>query len=110
MSAAIAGVEVARDVEAGETGRVKYYAGHESTYRSLEAEGASCWDRTAYDAFTMRPFLELARPHQQVIFPSHLGLTRGALAEAGAKTRATKLEPFVRSDLCVARLAGGRAR
>lgn len=39
---------------------MKYYAGHESTYRSLEAEGASCWDRTAFDAFYMRPFLELA--------------------------------------------------
>jgi predicted ArsR family transcriptional regulator len=55
------------------------------------------------------PFLELARAHQDVICPIHLGLMRGALAELGAKTRATKLEPFVRPDLCVARLAGGRA-
>jgi predicted ArsR family transcriptional regulator len=55
------------------------------------------------------PFLELARTHQDVICPIHLGLMRGALAELGAKTRATKLEPFVRPDLCVARLAGGRA-
>jgi predicted ArsR family transcriptional regulator len=55
------------------------------------------------------PFLELARSHQDVICPIHLGLIRGALAELGAKTRATKLEPFVRPDLCVARLAGGRA-
>ena len=30
---------------------------------------------------------------------------RGALAEAGATTRATRLEPFVRPDLCVAHLA-----
>ncbi|HET6867085.1 MAG TPA: helix-turn-helix domain-containing protein [Solirubrobacteraceae bacterium] len=51
------------------------------------------------------PFLELARSHQDVICPIHLGLIRGALAELGAKTRATKLEPFVRPDLCVARLA-----
>ncbi len=51
------------------------------------------------------PFLELARSHQEVICPIHLGLMRGALAELGAKTRATKLEPFVRPDLCVARLA-----
>lgn len=55
------------------------------------------------------PFLELARTHQEVICPIHLGLMRGALAELGAKTRATKLEPFVRPDLCVARLAGGRS-
>jgi SAM-dependent methyltransferase len=39
---------------------MKYYAGHESTYQRLEAEGVSCWDRTAFDAFCMRPFLELA--------------------------------------------------
>ena len=51
------------------------------------------------------PFLELARAHQDVICPIHLGLMRGALSELGAKTRATKLEPFVRPDLCVARLA-----
>lgn len=55
------------------------------------------------------PFLELAREHRDVICPIHLGLMRGALDELGAKTRATKLEPFVRPDLCVARLAGGRA-
>ena len=56
------------------------------------------------------PFLELARAHQDVICPIHLGIMRGALAELGASTRATKLEPFVRPDLCVARLAVGRAR
>ncbi len=56
------------------------------------------------------PFLELARSHQAVICPIHLGLMRGALAELGATTRATTLEPFVRPDLCVARIAGGRAR
>lgn len=52
------------------------------------------------------PFLELARRHQEVVCPIHLGLMRGALAETGATTRATKLEPFVRADLCVAHLAG----
>lgn len=55
------------------------------------------------------PFLELARQHQDVICPIHLGLMRGALAELGAATRATKLEPFVRPDLCVAHLAVARA-
>ncbi|HET7648117.1 MAG TPA: helix-turn-helix domain-containing protein [Gaiellaceae bacterium] len=54
------------------------------------------------------PFLELAREHQDVICTIHLGLMRGALSELGARTRATKLEPFVRPDLCVARLAGGK--
>ncbi|HEX6762791.1 MAG TPA: helix-turn-helix domain-containing protein [Gaiellaceae bacterium] len=51
------------------------------------------------------PFLELARSHQEVICPIHLGLMRGALSELGAKTRATRLEPFVEPDLCVAHLA-----
>jgi predicted ArsR family transcriptional regulator len=56
------------------------------------------------------PFLELARSHREVICPIHLGMIRGALGELGARTRATKLEPFVQPDLCVARLAGGRSR
>ena len=51
------------------------------------------------------PFLELARRHQDVVCPIHLGLMRGALAEVGARTTATRLEPFVKPDLCVARLA-----
>jgi predicted ArsR family transcriptional regulator len=55
------------------------------------------------------PFLELARRHQEVVCPIHLGLIRGALAELGATTSATKLEPFVQPDLCVAHLAA-RAR
>ncbi|HET7043914.1 MAG TPA: helix-turn-helix domain-containing protein [Gaiellaceae bacterium] len=56
------------------------------------------------------PFLELAKRHQEVVCPIHLGLMRGALAGAGATTQATKLEPFVRPDLCVAHLAGAGAR
>ena len=51
------------------------------------------------------PFFELARAHQDVICPIHLGLIRGALAELGGKTRATKLEPFAQPDLCVLHLA-----
>jgi predicted ArsR family transcriptional regulator len=50
------------------------------------------------------PFLELARRHQEVVCPIHLGLIRGALDELGATTTATKLEPFVRDDLCIAHL------
>ena len=37
-----------------------YYEGHEHAYKKLEAEGASCWDRTAYEQFCLRPFLEAA--------------------------------------------------
>jgi predicted ArsR family transcriptional regulator len=56
------------------------------------------------------PFLELARSHQDLICPIHLGLMRGALAEVGASSRVTRLEPFARPDLCVAHLARrGRA-
>ncbi len=51
------------------------------------------------------PFLELARRHEEVVCPIHLGLMRGALSELGAQTTATKLEPFVRPELCVAHLA-----
>jgi hypothetical protein len=32
---------------------------------------------------------------------------RGALSELGASSTATRLEPFVRPDLCVAHLAPG---
>jgi predicted ArsR family transcriptional regulator len=51
------------------------------------------------------PFLELARRHREVVCPIHLGLMRGALAELGAGTTATTLEPFVEPDLCIAHLA-----
>jgi predicted ArsR family transcriptional regulator len=51
------------------------------------------------------PFLEIAQRHPDVVCPIHLGLMRGALAELGATTTATALEPFVRPDLCIARLA-----
>lgn len=54
------------------------------------------------------PFLELARRHQEVVCPIHLGLIRGALGELGAKTTVTKLEPFVQPDLCIAYLATSR--
>lgn len=54
------------------------------------------------------PFLELARRNQDVVCPIHLGLMRGALAESGATTRTTSLEPFLREDLCVAHLGGVR--
>jgi SAM-dependent methyltransferase len=37
---------------------VKYYEGHEHVYRRLRDDGHACWDKTAFDAFYMRPFLD----------------------------------------------------
>jgi predicted ArsR family transcriptional regulator len=58
------------------------------------------------------PFLELATRHPEVVCPIHLGIVRGAFAQLGASTTATKIEPFVRPDLCVVQLAAtpGAAR
>lgn len=54
------------------------------------------------------PFLEVARAQRDVVCPIHLGLMRGALAELGAATLVTRIEPFARPDVCVAHLAGSR--
>jgi predicted ArsR family transcriptional regulator len=56
------------------------------------------------------PFGETAVEYGGVVCPLHLGLMRGALEQLGGAVETTTLEPFVRSDLCVARLAHGRAR
>lgn len=42
--------------------RRRYAALHDDAYRALVDEGAVCWDRTDFDAFTLRPFLERALP------------------------------------------------
>jgi SAM-dependent methyltransferase len=39
---------------------VKYYEAHEGVYRRLRDDGHACWDKTAFDQFYMRPFLEEA--------------------------------------------------
>ena len=44
---------------------MKYYEGHEKAYRKLKASGHVCWDKTAFDGFYMRPFLEAALTHMQ---------------------------------------------
>jgi predicted ArsR family transcriptional regulator len=54
------------------------------------------------------PFLELAQRQRDIVCPIHLGLMRGALAELGASSSVSKLEPFVRPDLCVAHLSAPR--
>ncbi|HJP72116.1 MAG TPA: helix-turn-helix domain-containing protein [Candidatus Limnocylindria bacterium] len=48
------------------------------------------------------PFGTLAVGRERVVCGVHLGLMRGALATVGAPLEATRLEPFVRPDLCVA--------
>jgi len=50
------------------------------------------------------PFREVAQRHTEVVCTLHLGLMRGALEALHAPVEATTLEPFVRPNLCVARL------
>lgn len=51
------------------------------------------------------PFREVAEQHSRVVCGIHLGLMQGALEGLGAPLEATRLEPFVTPDLCVAYLA-----
>jgi len=50
------------------------------------------------------PFREVAQRHTDVVCALHLGLLQGALDVLRAPVEATSLEPFVRPNLCVARL------
>jgi len=50
------------------------------------------------------PFREVAQRHSDVVCTIHLGLMQGALEALRAPVEATALEPFVRPNLCVARL------
>lgn len=50
------------------------------------------------------PFLELAQDRSDVVCPVHLGLMQGALERWGSDVTATRLEPFVEPDLCLAHL------
>jgi predicted ArsR family transcriptional regulator len=51
------------------------------------------------------PFLPFDRRHLPVVCGVHLGFIRGAFRELGSTRDATAIEPFVRPDLCVARLS-----
>lgn len=51
------------------------------------------------------PFAALARERQEVVCSVHLGMLRGAVRAMTAPLRVTALEPFVRPDLCLVRLA-----
>lgn len=50
------------------------------------------------------PFLPLERHRIPVVCGIHLGFIKGALRELGSTRDAVDIEPFVRPDLCVARL------
>ena len=50
------------------------------------------------------PFLEVARGNSQLVCSAHLGLLRGALAEAGVPLTAKTLNPLVEPALCIAHL------
>jgi predicted ArsR family transcriptional regulator len=55
------------------------------------------------------PFLDLVPEHAAVICPLHLGLMQGVLQGLGAEVTATRLEPFVEADLCLAHTGRGEA-
>jgi predicted ArsR family transcriptional regulator len=50
------------------------------------------------------PFREVAEQQPEVVCSVHLGLMRGVLATLGAPLEATRLQPFVTPQLCVAHL------
>jgi predicted ArsR family transcriptional regulator len=51
------------------------------------------------------PFLPIERRRLPAVCGVHLGFLRGALRELGSSRDAVSIEPFVRPDLCVARLS-----
>ncbi len=51
------------------------------------------------------PFMPIERRRLPDVCAVHLGFLRGALRELGSTRDAVSIEPFVRPDLCVARLA-----
>jgi predicted ArsR family transcriptional regulator len=88
---------------------------HEATARVnrvLAAIGFQPEVRTGSDNAEIRlhhcPFREVAERHTDVVCAIHLGLMQGALAELRAPLEAQSLEPFVTSNLCVARLQATR--
>lgn len=55
------------------------------------------------------PFREVAEKHPDVVCAIHLGLMQGALSEQNTPIQASSLEPFVRPNLCVARLQSAKS-
>lgn len=51
------------------------------------------------------PFLELAKKHQDVVCPIHLGLMRGAMQAWRSPVSIRRLESFTRPDLCTVHLS-----
>lgn len=52
------------------------------------------------------PFREAAEQNREIVCTIHLGLMRGILGELDAPIDATRLDSFVKPDLCIAHLAG----
>lgn len=53
------------------------------------------------------PFLDFTTPTGGLVCAIHLGLMQGVLDEADTDVRVESLDPFVRPDLCCARLSSG---
>jgi predicted ArsR family transcriptional regulator len=51
------------------------------------------------------PFRGVAAEYPEVVCSMHLGMLRRTLADSGAPASATRLEPFVEPELCVATIA-----
>jgi predicted ArsR family transcriptional regulator len=56
------------------------------------------------------PFREVADENLQVVCAVHLGIMQGVLEELRSPVTATRLEPFVEPQLCVAHLGKARRR
>lgn len=50
------------------------------------------------------PFGDVAEEHPKIVCAFHAGLIDGALHEAGSETSLASLDPWARTDACVARL------
>jgi predicted ArsR family transcriptional regulator len=51
------------------------------------------------------PFLEVAKPHRDLVCELHLGLMQGALNELRSSVTVTSLEPCAEPSACLAHLA-----
>lgn len=70
----------------------------------LDDVGFAPQRRAGHIALRHCPFLELAQQRTDVVCPVHLGMMQGALEAWSSDVTATRLDPFVEPDLCVAHL------
>ncbi len=97
----------AATAEVGEAAAGVSSAPHEAVTRLL-ADAGFAPERLAPDDDEIRlracPFQPIERRRLPAVCGVHLGFLRGALRELGSPRDAMSIEPFVRPDLCVARL------